>query len=154
MADQADKAMHTPDGYLAVGHPVTGSPVPGDNSGQVHMSYQQQGPGRMANLTQVAGNPGPLADAVVVHGARAGVRLIDQASAASPGMLSQLGPRRPSGDPSASAGQAEHTAPSTVGAEFRTSPQRPAGAPAMDLGGYRPGAIQRPSTWHIPDDAA
>jgi hypothetical protein len=132
-------ATHTPDGYLAVGHPVSGSPVPGDNSGQVHMNYQQQGPGAMANLTQVAGNPGPLADSIVVHGARAGVRLIDQAAAA--GMVGQLGPRRPSGDPSVIAGQAEHTAPSTVGAEFRTSPQRPGGPPARTYT-HTPGELQ------------
>ena len=128
MADQADKAMHAPDGYLAVGHPVTGSPVPGDNSGQVHMNFQQQGPNRMAGLTQVSGSPGPLADAVVVHGARAGVRLIDQAGAA--GMVGPLGPRRPSGDPSVIAGQPAHIAPSTVGAEAHVSPTRPAGPPA------------------------
>lgn len=122
-----------PDGMLAAGHPVGGELIPGHEGLTQHLDFQQVTPGRGADLTQVAGNPGPLADAVIGHG-RAHVATLDQARASNPGLAPQLGPRMPGPVP----GQPQaHTAPTGAGAQFRVSPAQAASREHTAL--YLPG---------------
>lgn len=123
---------------LAAGHPLSSSPVPGDNTGTVHLNFQHQTGPAVAELT--TNGSGALGSSIDQHAGSARVGFVDQAGAASPGMMAQLGVNRPGGMASP---EMQHTAPSTVGAEFRTSPRRPGGPPARTVH-HVPGELQGP----------
>ena len=128
----------SPPGWIAAGHRLTGSPVPGDNTGTVHLNLQAAAGPRVVELS--TGGGGALASSIDQHTGHARVGLVDQAAAASPGMAAQFGRNAPGG----LAPQApQHTAPSTVGAEFRESPRRPGGPPAHAYNSVR-GELQGP----------
>ena len=73
-------------------------------------------PDRTVQLASVSGSEGALASSIAMHQGSATVQQYDAASAWSPALAGQLGPRCPSGVP----GQPPvHVAPTTVGAVFR-----------------------------------
>jgi hypothetical protein len=143
---KAYQATSTPDGWLAVGHRTTGSPVPGGRT--QHLDYQApMTPAPGADLATVYGNEGPIASSIRDHQGRARVQVLDQARAASPGMFGQLGVNAPGG---IAPQPAPSTAPSGTGQEFRQSPHRPAGPPARHYQ-HQPGELQGPP---VGNDAA
>lgn len=100
-----------------------------DSDKAAHVSVNFQAPmipTPGADLATVYGNDGPIASSIREHQGRARVVVMDQAAAANPGLASQLGVNYPGG---IAPQPADHTAPSTVGAQFRESPQRPGGPP-------------------------
>lgn len=126
---------------LASGHPVTDSPPGGDphDPGRVdrHDWNQAIRPARFASLATVSGCEGALASSIAMHQGRATLGFVDERSAASPSLTSQLA-APPTGDPRQ---PAPRQAPSGHGETPGRTPMRPGGM------AYRPGAmgLQRPA---------
>lgn len=138
-------------GFLAAGHPVGPSPVPGGRT--QHMDLQTTTPVPGVVIHAMPGgdvNSAPLMQSLASHPVP--VAVMNQALASNPGLPGLFGANMPRGvgdQPDV------HTAPTGAdSAGFRVNAQRPGGPPAMDLSDHRPGQIQRPSTWNMPDDAA
>ena len=105
-----------PDDRLAAGTPAPGEVVSGAGPVTHHLDYQAIAPSAGTVLHQMADRPGPMAEAVTVHNARAQVEQMDQARASNTGLAPQLGPRMPSPVP----GQPpEHTVVPDNGAPFQ-----------------------------------
>jgi hypothetical protein len=84
------RLRETPPGWAAMGHPTTRS------HGCEVTGYQTLTPRPGATvIAEYADRAGPLAQAIGAHEVR--VQVLDQASAANPGLAPQLGPRAPGG---------------------------------------------------------
>ena len=123
MADDAAKAAH---GSLAAGHATGPSPVPGGRTQHMNLATTTPVPGVVIHATPGGDvNSAPLMQSLASHPVP--VAVMNQALASNPGLPGLFGVNMPRGI----APQPDvHTAPSTVGAEFRQSPQRPGGAPS------------------------
>jgi hypothetical protein len=80
---------------LAQGHQAASVP------GSQRLSYQQVMPGALATITTVEPERGmgPLASGIACHQGQATVQSLNQADASAPYLMTQLGPRAPSGHP-------------------------------------------------------